>query len=183
MIIVLTYLVAALLLGAYIAWFVYRYRREQRAKAAESQQSDQLLERTTPPLLGASPLPTMPSASRAVPTTPAAPSPSASAGERGARTVAEALSGISMPHDLVPLTSIAARPGVLDQVAFSSRVPPDVVGPAFADELERLGFVVTPLDETSLAARRENDNLVVYIDPRPATATEATVVIEVCVPY
>jgi hypothetical protein len=98
--------------------------------------------------------------------------------------VAEALSGISMPHDLVPLTTIAPRPGVVDQVAFSSKLSVDVVGPAFADELERLGYAVTPLDERSLAATRGDDALVVYIHPAaPGTAQEGTVVIEVCVPF
>ena len=98
--------------------------------------------------------------------------------------MAEALSGISMPHDLVPLTTIPVRPSVVDQVAFSSQAPVSVVGPLFADELERLGYALTPLDDTSIAAKRGNDNLIVYIHPEPVgTAPEGSVVVEVCVPY
>ena len=189
MILVLTYVVAALILGGYIAWFVYRYRRDQRAKAVESDRAERQFRsampsaepRTTAPD-ERPPLPTMPSASRAVPTT-AAVEPSAPSGV-GARTVASALSGISMPHDLVPLTTIAPRPGVVDQVAFVSRSSVSVIGPLFADELERLGFALTPLDEQTLAAKRGDDNLMVYIHAEPPpSAPEGSVVIEVCVPY
>ena len=98
--------------------------------------------------------------------------------------MAEALSGISMPHDLVPLPSIPPRASAVDQVAFSSRASVSVVGPLFADELERLGYTLTPLDENSLAAKRGNDNLMVYIHPVPPPgASDGIVVIEVCVPF
>jgi hypothetical protein len=179
----LTYAFAALIVGLYIAWVIYRYRREQRNKAMES---DPRLPSTTglltrDPILSSPPPPPPPTPTPGV---AAAPPPTSSTGAGGARTVAEALSGVSMPHDLVPLTTIPPRPGVRDQVAFSSRAPVAVIGPLFADELERLGYTVTPLEETAIAARRGDDNLMVYIHPQPPPgAPEGIVAIEVCVPY
>ena len=190
MILVLTYVIAALILGLYIAWFLYRYRRDQREKAAEAESMRSRMPPTATPLnRDATAPPSSPTVAPAFgATTPAEASPSgaaaASASGTGARTVAQALSGISMPHDLVPLTSLPLRAGVVDQVAFSSRTPVDVVGPAFADELERLGYSVTPLDERSLAAKRGSDNLIVHISPdAPPSAPDVTAVIEVCIPF
>lgn len=187
MIIFLTYVIAALIVGSYIAWFVYRYRRDQRNKAMEAERQMP----STTGLLGRDPmdpspppLPPRPDAPAAS-MTPSTSEPTPTGGtEAGARTVAEALSGIEMPQDLVPFTTMPARPGVVDQVAFSSHAPVTVIGPLFADELERLGYVISPLDESSLAAKRGNDNLVVYIHPEPPVpAPEGIVVIETCVPY
>lgn len=186
MVLVLTYTIAALILGLYIGWFAYRYRRDQRNKAAEAETL-----RSRMPPLSATPFSrdepsTSPPAATTTVTDPATPPASGSppTDPGGARTVAAALSGIAMPHDLVPLTSMGLRPSVVDQVAFSSRMPVDVVAPAFADELERLGYAVTPLDQGSLAAKRGNDNLIVYVHPGPAAAApDGTVVIEVCVPF
>jgi hypothetical protein len=181
----LTYAFAALIIGLYVAWFVHRYRREQRDKAMKS---EPLLPSTTglltrDPILS-SPAPPPPPPSPGPGDVPAAPSPTFSPGGTGARTVAEALSGVSMPHDLVPLTIIPPRPGVRDQVAFSSRAPVAVIAPLFADELERLGYTLTTLEETAIAARRGDDILMVYIhlEPPPG-APEGIVAIEVCVPY
>jgi hypothetical protein len=104
------------------------------------------------------------------------------------------LSGISLPNDLVPLTTLSARPGVGDRVAFwTDRAPVEIVGPAFASELERLGYTTVPLDERSLSAQREHERLLVMIHPDGATAIiggqlafasvpEMSVVIEVWVP-
>ena len=188
MILVLTYVVAALVLGGYIAWFLYRYRRDKRNEAAAAERTEQQFRTVMPPVERTNPpTPSSTTPSPAAPSTPSAPSTPAapsSGGGPGARTVAEALSGIEMPHDLVPLTTIPHRAGAVDQVAFSSKAPVSVVGPLFADELERLGYALTPLDETSMAAKRGNDNLMVYIHSEPvSTAPEGSVVIEVCVPY
>ena len=186
MILFITYAFAALIVGLYIAWFIHRYRREQRDKAMKSEllppSTTGLL--TRDPILSPPPPPPPPPSSPAPGVDPAAPAPTSSTGGAGARTVAEALSGVSMPHDLVPLTTIPPRPGVRDQVAFSSRAPVAVIGPLFADELERLGYTLTPLEETAIAARRGDDILMVYIHPQPPPgAPEGIVAIEVCVPY
>jgi len=180
-IVVLTYVIAALVVGLYIWWFVRRYRKERVDKALESEQ--QMPSMTG--LLRGDPVVSLPPPSPlGTPTASPPPPPPVSSSGGGARTVAEALAGIRMPHDLVPLTTIPHRPGVVDQVAFSSHAPVDVIGPLFADELERLGYAMNPLDERSLAAMRGNDNLVVYIHPEPVgTAPDGTVTIEVCVPY
>jgi hypothetical protein len=109
-------------------------------------------------------------------------------------TVAELLSGISLPNDLVPLTTIGPRTGAGDRVAFwTDRAPAEIVGPAFADELERLGYGVSTLDAQSLSAVRDGDRLLIVIHPDGAVANvggqlaftsvpENSVVIEVWVP-
>jgi hypothetical protein len=68
-----------------------------------------------------------------------------------------------------------------------------VVGPAFADELERLGYSMSPLDERTISATRDGAELMVVIHPDGRGATvggqvgfpsvpEFSVVIEVWVP-
>jgi hypothetical protein len=184
MILFFTYFIAALIVGLYIWWFAVRYRRDQRKKAAE------MPPRSTPAPAGRSAAPVVttplaaPAAAAAV-FTPTGPEP---------QTVAGALSGIALPNGLVPLTSVAPRVGVGDRVVFWTKDRVDAVGPAFADELERLGYTVSPLDAHSLAAKRDDDHLVVFIHPdaraatidgRPAfeSAPDEAVVIEVYIPF
>jgi hypothetical protein len=88
--------------------------------------------------------------------------------------VAEALAGIHLPNGLAPLTTMAERGGVGDRVAFWTDVPAEVVGPAFGDELERLGYATTSLDQDTLAAQRGGTNLVAVIHPDGPKATIGT---------
>jgi hypothetical protein len=109
-------------------------------------------------------------------------------------TVASLLVGIALPRDLAPLTTLSPRPAVGDRVAFwTDRCPAEVVGPEFANELERLGYTVVPLDERSLSAQRDHDRLLVVIHPDGAraiigdqlafsTVPDLSVVIEVWIP-
>jgi hypothetical protein len=89
---------------------------------------------------------------------------------------------------------MASRSAVGDRVAFWTDVAPaEIVGPAFADELERLGYSVSPLDDRTLSATRHRMELVVAIHPDGRGAIvdgqvgfpsvpEFSVVIEVWVP-
>lgn len=75
-----------------------------------------------------------------------------------ARSLAEAVDGITMPCDLTPLTG----EGTIDprEVAFHTHgVHPATVGSSLADELERLGYAITPLDDRSIRARRGPDEI------------------------
>jgi hypothetical protein len=88
--------------------------------------------------------------------------------ERPIRTVpaagvADALVGIRMPCDLVPL--------VLDRLA-TDRItlstvghPAEEVGTALADEVERLGYVVRPLSDREVIATRGATELRLTITP------------------
>lgn len=221
-VLVLTWVVAGLVVAAYVWFMVWRVRvdrRKKQAKAIEdSAMSDTIaktverLERLERGAAVTEPPPPLPTRRRpssastdtlsAAPTPASAPSaapaatgatPAAHPGSAGA-TVADRLAGISLPHDLVPLTTMAARSATGDRVAFwTDRAPVEVVGPAFADELERLSYDITTLDAQSLAAKRGTDHLMVVIHPDgPAAIVEGrvafssvperAVVIEVWVP-
>ena len=73
-----------------------------------------------------------------------------------ARSLAEAVEGITMPCDLAPLMG----KGHLDprEVAFfATGHHPGAIGAALAGELERLGYRLTPLDDRSIKAERDSD--------------------------
>jgi hypothetical protein len=176
LVIVVTWIVAGLVVAAYIWFVVWRFRVERRKKEAQdvtdAAMSDAIAK--TAAKLDAEPSPTTSSAPTSAPASPRpveAPMPAVTAPvvadtpPRDA-TVAGCLSGIALPHDLVPLTTIAARPAVGDRVAFwTDRAPAEIVGPAFASELERLGYTVIPMDERTLSAQRGADRLLVVIHP------------------
>ena len=72
------------------------------------------------------------------------------------RTLADALAGIAMPCDLAPLMGS----GPLDPRRasfFTTGHAATTVGSALADELERLGFTISPDDERSIRAERGAD--------------------------
>jgi hypothetical protein len=70
--------------------------------------------------------------------------------------VADALVGIRMPCQLVPLVDRLAT----DRIALSTTgYPAEVVGTALADELERLGYVLKPLTDHELIATRGGTEL------------------------
>jgi len=214
-VVVLTWVVAGLVVAAYIWFIVWRYRVEQRKKAADAveeakmsdtiartaQRMDEAVSTSAPPLPKRTPATTLPSASSG----PADPLPTSAPVSRPEpmrsepstsreATVADRVSGIRLPHDLAPLTTMAPRLAAGDRVAFwTDRAPVEVVGPAFADELERLGYTVASLDPQSLAATRNDDHLMVVIHPDGPAARvdgqlaftsvpEHSVVIEVWIP-
>jgi|OM-RGC.v1.012823041 hypothetical protein len=72
------------------------------------------------------------------------------------RSLAEAVEGIAMPCDLAPLMGT----GTIDprEVAFFTHGhQAATVGAALADELERLGYAISPLDERSIKAEQGPD--------------------------
>ena len=186
MLVVLIWAMAGLVVALYILFVVWRLRVE-RGKKAMQQESTSTLSSTIA-RAAASALPSESPAARIG--VPAAPAPAFSASPA---TVAEALSGISLPSDLAPLVSMAERGGVGDRVAFWTTVPGEVVGPAFGVELERLGYTVSSLDEHTLAAQRDGARLITIVHPdahkatiggQPAfpTVPELSTVIEVWIP-
>jgi hypothetical protein len=90
----------------------------------------------------------------------------AASDEPVAPDVTQLLAGIRLPSDLVPLITMADRPGVDDRVAFwTNAAPADDVGKAFAAELERIGYGVTWVEARMLAAERDNNRLVAIVHP------------------
>jgi hypothetical protein len=187
-VLILTWVLAGAVVGLYIWFVVWRFRVDRRKKAADAQEQDTLtraLDRlaasppppetqvTATPETPSAPAPAPPSTEPAptVPAAPAAPPPVEVAAAPSSPTVATVLSGIQLPNGLVPLTTMAPRTGTGDRVAFwTDEAPVEVVGPAFADELERLGFTIIPLDERSMSAQRDSTRLVVVIHPDGRTA-------------
>ncbi len=68
-------------------------------------------------------------------------------------TIAELLSGIRLPVDLRPEPPADAALAST-ALMFTSDADPAVVGSAFADELERLGYEIYSLSDTDAVARR-----------------------------
>ena len=84
-------------------------------------------------------------------------------------SVAEALAGIQMPADLIPLTMVDTHRLDANQIALVTEGhPAEEVGRGIADELERLGFVLTPVGDQELLAERAGDKLKVVIHPKPS---------------
>jgi hypothetical protein len=173
-VLLITWVLVGLVVGAYIWFVVWRFKAEKRKKAAEAAAEEPMKAalRSTSTSVPAEP-PAVHVAS--APMAQVDPIPSPAPVERPAPpsgSVVAALSGIELPADLVPLTTMAPRAGVGDRVAFwTNSVPPEIVGPAFAEELRRLGYEVTPLDASSLAARRDDTRLVVVTHPDSLLAT------------
>jgi hypothetical protein len=182
----LTWIFAGLVVAVYVWFVVWRFRADRRKRQeqeiADEAMSDAIV-KTAQQLSAPPPVVAAPMAPAAQPMT--APV---------AVTVASLMSGIVLPHELAPLTTLAPRPAAGDRVAFwTDRAPAEVVGPAFANELERVGYGVVPLDERSLSAQRGSDRLLVVIHPDGAQATigdqlafssvpDLSVVIEVWLP-
>jgi hypothetical protein len=72
--------------------------------------------------------------------------------EAPAAGIADALVGIRMPCDLVPLVFDRLA---TDKITLSTTgYPAEIVGRSLADEVERLGYVVRPLSEREVIATR-----------------------------
>jgi hypothetical protein len=83
-----------------------------------------------------------------------------------ARTLAEALEGIHMPCDLVPVSD--ERPDPRHVMFSTSTATAEEVGLQLADELERIGFDLIPIDDRSIEAVRSNARIEVRILPETA---------------
>lgn len=86
------------------------------------------------------------------------------------QTLADLLIGIDLPSELVPYGA-ADHPDPDRYVALlTAAAPPEEVGPAIADELERLGFALHALSDDEAVARRGDDVISLRIHPRADTA-------------
>ncbi len=85
-------------------------------------------------------------------------------------TIAHLLAGIAIPVDLTPIVA----DGAVASDQFTSLIcrerPAHEVGSGIADELERLGYSLTPIGEATLLASR--------VDPSSGSAEELTVEID-----
>jgi hypothetical protein len=173
-VLVTTWVLAGLVVAAYIWFVVWRFRVEKRKKEAQgvtdAAMSDAIAK--TAAAASAAPVPSPAAMPTPASPTPASPTPVVEPiPPMPEATVASCLSGISLPHDLVPLTTMLARPAIGDRVAFwTDRAPAEIVGPAFSAELERLGYTVQPLDERTLSAQRDGARLLVMIHADGASA-------------
>src|SRR5262245_7192543 len=183
-------------------FFVRRSRR--RAVADGVDRVDDTVEETVPVEWGAveemvpASVSAAPAPSLVPPPTPVAPEPlppgfaeaAASVVERHTRSapaagIADALVGIIMPCELVPLV-VDRLAG--DHITLSTTgYPAEVVGTALADEIERLGYVLKPLSDTEIVATRGTTELRLSIHrPGPdgrhlehPTARDDSVVVEI----
>jgi hypothetical protein len=109
-------------------------------------------------------------------------------------TLADLLSGITLPHELVPLTQFGGT-GDLDThvVVATNRASAEMVGTGLADELERLGFSVETTGENTAVAEGPRGRLSIVVHPdgsavldggthRFPTASTGTVVVELRTP-
>ncbi len=69
-------------------------------------------------------------------------------------TLRESLAGIHLPCDLLPVAPRSIVPGDDTLSLATSAASAEVVGPAIADELERLGYDLDPVSSSRLVARR-----------------------------
>jgi len=86
------------------------------------------------------------------------------------RSVAEALSGIRLPCDLVPLIGLEAMIDPTHVVFAAEGYPAHEVGSRVGDELERIGCELNQIDETTLHAMRDSYVIEVRIHPDAASA-------------
>ncbi len=79
--------------------------------------------------------------------------------KRPARGLAETLAGIHLPCELLPVVPKGVSPSDNTVSLVTTSAPPEVVGPAIADELERLGYELDAVSASRLIARRDPDAL------------------------
>jgi hypothetical protein len=182
-ILIATWLLVGVVVGAYVLFVVWRFRADKRKKAAQAAADAPMKTALRSPDLDGTATPSSPAESSpasdrplvaAAPTAPVDPvgPPAARIATQPRLTIVQALAGINLPYDLVPLTTMAPRRGVDERVAFwTDTAPAEVVGPAFADELERLGYEVSSRDDTTLAGVRDDVHLVVVLHPDALLAT------------
>ncbi len=100
---------------------------------------------------------------------PAATSP-APAPPASGPTLAHLLAGFAFPVDLLPIVADGSTPNDQSVSLICGEREAGDVGSGLADELERLGYGLAPINETTLRATRGDDVLTVQIDPTPDRA-------------
>lgn len=85
-----------------------------------------------------------------------------------ATTLMQALAGIVMPCDLLPLTTVEGRVlGDRELLLMTSGQPAGEVSEAFAGALEALGYAITPMGPVTALATRGPDDITVVLHERP----------------
>lgn len=104
----------------------------------------------------------------ALPTRAAPIGPSGGGG--GATSLMKALSGISLPCDLLPLTTVEGRTLTDGEVLLmTAGHEPEDVAAAMRGELQRLGYEVIAMGADNATARRGPDHLRMVVHRRPDT--------------
>lgn len=82
----------------------------------------------------------------------------------------EALAGISLPCDLMPLTTVEGRVLTDREVLLMTREhSPETVGSALGEALEQIGYQVTRMGGNDAIAARGPDQIRVTVHGRPDT--------------
>jgi len=95
----------------------------------------------------------------------------ASSAELAGPTLADLLAGVRLPWNLLPTVDHSREPSNDRVVLSTTEGEPADVGADVADELERLGFVITTRGEDTAIATRGDDVLGLQIIPDAAGAT------------
>jgi hypothetical protein len=93
-------------------------------------------------------------------------------GRPASTSIVELLEGISLPHGLVPLTQSSPTGPGSTLVAATDTAPPEDVGTALADELERLGYTITTTGDQTALAQGRRGTIEIEIHPSSSTAVD-----------
>lgn len=121
-------------------------------------------ERAAPPPAAATP--------PAAPVSPTTPSTTTAAGGIGrpSSSLMEALAGITLPCDLLPMTTVEGRTlGPRELLLVTSGHTGAEVGRALGAAVAELGYAVTPLGSSRALAARGPDQITITIHDRPDT--------------
>lgn len=89
-------------------------------------------------------------------------------------TLPELLAGITLPHELVPLTQVGVSIDLATHVVVATqKAPYEVVVEGLTTELERLGYGVDRSSMTELLASGERGIVKVLVHPDGSTVTDA----------
>ena len=89
-----------------------------------------------------------------------------------ARSLAEALAGIKIPCDLAPMVT-TEHLDPRNMLFATTDHPAEVIGTSVADELERLGYSLVPIDSQTIHARHGGTLLEITVHPDKVTASGA----------
>jgi len=142
----------------------------------------------------------------AAPTTPVSPPPASvhppavapttvagqNVGPKPAPTLADLLTGVRLPWNLLPTVDQSRQPSNDRVVLITSEGEPADIGVDVADELERLGFSIAPRGDDTAVATRDGHSLGLQIIENPMaaeiggvrrfpTATESSVALDIWV--
>jgi len=125
-----------------------------------------------PPAAAATPPSSAPPAPASAPPSAPTPEPTPPAGGVGrpAASLMEALAGITLPCDLLPMTTVEGRTlSPRELLLVTSGYSGAEVGRALGAAVAELGYAITPLGGTRALAARGADQITITIHDRPDT--------------